>query len=92
VGKPPEQGYRATWSTFDNTTGSTTPIGSPTSGPGTEIPSSGALPSAPGAFVKIGIVAVGPVAKPWTEPVDVYFRRVATGWQLVGVDRMPSPQ
>lgn len=88
VAKAPGDGYRATWSTFNNNTGDVALIGSPTVGAATEIAAPAPLPTAGGAFIRIGIVAVGPVPEPWTQPVEVYFRRVGSGWKLVGVDRL----
>ena len=40
--------------------------------------------------MKVSVAAVGAEQPPWNQPVDVYFRRTASGWQLVGVDRLPS--
>ena len=47
------------------------------------------LPDTAGAFVKISIKANDEAHPAWARPVDVYFRRQAAGWQLVGVDRLP---
>jgi hypothetical protein len=90
VAQPPAEGYRATWSLFDNGTNGVTPIGAPTSARGPAIAAPAPLPSAAGAFVRIGIVALGAAPTSWAEPVDVYFRREATEWRLVGVDRLRS--
>jgi hypothetical protein len=43
-------------------------------------------------FLKIGILALRPAHESWSEPVDVYFRRTTSGWRLVGVERLRSPQ
>ena len=88
VAKVPGDGYRATWSTFDNNTGDVTLIGSQTTGASTEIAAPPSLPTADGAFIRVGIVTLGEVPEPWTQPVEVYFRRTGSGWKLVGVDRV----
>lgn len=89
VGSPPADGYRATWSRFDNLTDATTAIGSPTVGAGPEIGAPGSLPGDAGTYLKIAITARGTAPEPWTHPVEIYFRRAAGAWQLVGVDRQP---
>jgi hypothetical protein len=88
VAKAPGEGYRATWATFDNNTGDVTLIGSQTVGTTTEIAAPPSLPTADGAFIRVGIVTLGQVPEPWTQPVEVYFRRTGSGWKLVGVDRL----
>jgi hypothetical protein len=87
---PPAEGYRASWFTYDNATDAATPLGAPTSGPALEIAAPAPLPSSDAAFVKVSIVAVGASHEAWMRPVDVYFRRAGSNWQLVGVDRLPT--
>ncbi len=88
VAKPPAGGYMVQWSTFDNNTGTASAIGSPTAVSTTESRAPGALPGA--GFLKLGISAVQSEHASWATPVDVYFRRAAAGWSLVGVDRLPT--
>ena len=88
VAKPPAGGYMVQWSTFDNNTGTASAIGSPTAVSTTESRAPGALPGA--GFFKLGISAVQSEHASWATPVDVYFRRAAAGWSLVGVDRLPT--
>jgi hypothetical protein len=90
VGKPPANGYQAVWSAYDNTADTASAIGSPTATTGTDVQGPGGLPAAAGGFVKISVAGVGAEQAAWNQPVDVYFRRTAAGWQLVGVDRMPA--
>ena len=40
--------------------------------------------------MKVSIAAVGAANRRGTKPIDVYFRRTASGWQLVGLDRLPG--
>jgi hypothetical protein len=81
---PAPAGYRAAWSTFNNDTGQSSPIGStegatsPLSVPG--LPASG--------FIKVEISATGG-PEPWTKPISVYFRKKGADWQLVGLERLP---
>jgi hypothetical protein len=90
LAKAPTEGYEAEWSTFDNATGESQPIGptGTTHGDGTSIAAPRALPGTAGAYVKVSIRATELVHAPWTVPVDVYFRRQPAGWQLVGVERI----
>jgi hypothetical protein len=87
----PKGGYQATWHRFNNGTGETQPIGSATTSTQERLQPPGGLPAEAGAFVKVSIRAVDPPHAPWAQPVDVYFRRAASAWQLVGVERIPEP-
>ena len=48
------------------------------------------LPGDVGAFVRVDLSAVDPPHDSWTVPIEVYFRRTADGWKLVGLERMPA--
>jgi hypothetical protein len=90
-GAEPASGYIVSWSGFDNTSGTVTPLGMPTVTKDRRVQAPVALPSTAGAFVRVQIVAVSPNEPAWARPVDVYFRRSASGWTLVGVERVPAP-
>jgi hypothetical protein len=83
------EGYRAAWSMFDNTTGSTRRIGEST-GRTTRIVAPSELPSQAGTFVKIELSAIGGANESWQRPVHAYFRQAGGAWQLVGFERMPE--
>ena len=85
--KEPAKGYEAAWARFDNAANSATPIATST-GTGGSLRASGELPSAAGSYVKVSIKAVEAPHTSWSQPVDVYFRREASGWKLVGVERL----
>jgi hypothetical protein len=80
------RGYRAVWSTFDNTTGNTQVIGG-TSAETTRIEAPAGLPVMEGAFVKVELSATGAPVEAWKEPATAYFRRGPNGWKLVGFER-----
>ncbi len=86
----PRGGYEARWYRFDNPNGTATPIGSTTAPQGMKIQAPAGLPAANGEFVKVEVAAIDPPKTSWTVPVQVYFRRVAAGWKLVGLERMPD--
>jgi hypothetical protein len=85
---PAPDSYVAVWSTFDNATGTSNRIAE-TAGRDRLDPPSG-LPSAPGSYVKVTVSAVSKSHPAWVQPIEVYFRRIATGWKLVGLERMPN--
>ena len=86
-GTAPAKGYEAVWARFDNATGQATAIGTTTATEGrVQAPSD--VPSGSGSFVKVSIRALEAPHAPWTQPVDVYFRRDGGGWTLVGVERL----
>ncbi len=80
--------YVVEWLRFDNATGATTPIGT-TSAPGSPVAAPPGLPSEPGAFVRADISATGG-PESWAAPVHAYFRLAASGWTLVGFERVPA--
>jgi hypothetical protein len=81
--------YTATWYTFDNATGDSTRLGE-TSGDGARLQSPGRLPDATGAFVRVDIAADHAEHASWQRPVQTFFRRGASGWSLVGLERDPA--
>jgi hypothetical protein len=88
VAKAPAS-YEVAWHSFDNATGATKPIGARTTSSTPKVAAPAGLPSGAGDFIRADISATG--ADPeWAKPVHAYFRRSATGWQLVGFDRMPE--
>ena len=87
VATAPAGGYRASWARFDNATGETTPIGSETSTQTTSVGAPSGLPTTAGDFIRLQIRANESAPKEWTTPISVYFRRQASGWKLVGLER-----
>ena len=87
VAKAPTS-YEVAWHAFDNATGASKPIGAPASSSTSKVPAPAGLPTGAGGFIRADISAPG--ADPeWAKPVHAYFRRTASGWQLVGFDRVP---
>jgi hypothetical protein len=72
VGVEPVDGYAITWASFDNNTGASTPVDSPSAG---------------GPYLRARVAARGSVPERWAVPIEVYFRRTDSGWRLVGVER-----
>jgi hypothetical protein len=89
VASAPAAGYRASWALFDNTTGQSTPLATPTLVNGTTVAAPAALPSAPGSFVQVQIVANEPAPPSWLQPVTVHFAWTGSSWKLVGLERLP---
>ena len=81
--------YTVTWQRFDNATGALERIGE-TSGTAGGVAAPPALPSDAGAYLRVGIAAVGGAHPSWAVPVQAYFRRMSAGWKLVGFDRLPG--
>jgi hypothetical protein len=91
-GDAPARGYQAAWHRFDNNTSQAQAIGSPTAGSSERLQAPSDLPRADGTFIKVSVSAVEPPNAAWATPVDVYFRRIAGTWKLVGVERLPAAQ
>ncbi|OGD21496.1 MAG: hypothetical protein A2W03_12055 [Candidatus Aminicenantes bacterium RBG_16_63_16] len=83
------RGYRAIWSTFDNTTGATKLVGE-TSDVVSELCAPVGIPRTKGAFIKVDLSAMSS-HRSWAEPVSAYFRRGDGEWKLVGFDRNIGP-
>ena len=81
--------YTAVWSRFDNATATATRIADTTSKE-PKVAAPNGLPTAPDSFVKVALSAQSTSHPSWAKPIDVYFRRVGTGWKLVGLERMPA--
>jgi hypothetical protein len=82
-------GYLTRWSSVDNATGATTPLGdvwSTTNELGAPRP----IKPAPGRFLKIEISATGAANPSWAAPVHAYFRGGRDTWSLVGFEQMPE--
>ena len=84
----PVGGYKAAWHRFDNAAGTATVIGE-TASTTESLQAPAGLPSADGTFIKISVSGVDPAHPAWARAVDLYFKRTATGWTLVGLERHP---
>ena len=84
----PAGGYKAAWHRFDNAAGTATLLAE-TASPTERLQAPAGLPSDNGTFVKVSVSASDPGHTAWARPVDVYFKRTATGWTLVGLERHP---
>jgi hypothetical protein len=83
----PEGGYTAQFAAFDNMTNQTRPIATARTIEGDRIQAPAGLPGEDGAFVKIQVAALQPQYASWSVPIDVYFKREAGSWKLVGLER-----
>jgi hypothetical protein len=86
----PAGGYLVRWSRFDNATGQTTELAAPSVAARAPVPAPAGLPADVGSYLKAQVSAVQPAHAAWTTPVDVYFRRTAAAWTLVGLTRQPD--
>jgi hypothetical protein len=84
AGAPSE--YLTRWFTFDNATGESRPLGE-RRGSEPRLDAPAALPTAAGGYLRVEIAATHPEYPHWSRPVQAYFRREATGWTLVGLER-----
>jgi hypothetical protein len=89
VAAEPDQGYIVHWLAFDNTTDTSSVLGSPTATRNGQSRAPVALPSSPGSFVKVQVAAASHEHPSWAVPVEAFFRRSASGWTLIGLERLP---
>jgi len=85
----PPASYLARWFHFDNATGATRLIGE-TRGTGQSMMPPSGLPNRSGEFVEIDLSAESDSHPSWQQPIHIFFRRVASGWKLVGLERLPE--
>jgi hypothetical protein len=81
----PPQGYDVQWARFDNSTGTAV-----TAGPRRTLDAPRDTLPAPlreAAFVQAEIRTTHAGFPAWAAPVTAHFRRIAGGWQLVGLRR-----
>jgi hypothetical protein len=83
--------YRLQWSRYDNTTGAATAVGAPftTTTPAAQAPAELLSGAREGAYIQLEISAHHAQFPAWAAPVTVHFRRTASGWDLVGMTRLP---
>ncbi len=88
VASPPAS-YRLTWSRVDGATGDAigTAVEERVTQPAAAVPGT-VVSDIPGALVLLDLRADHPDFPVWQEPVRVYFRRTAGGWQTVGLERV----
>jgi hypothetical protein len=86
----PKGGYTAAFARFDNTARTSQPVGAAVTSMDERLQAPSDLPRGAGSYIKVSIAAVNPPHKSWATPVEVYFRGTASGWQLVGVERVPE--
>jgi hypothetical protein len=82
--------YEVAWFRFDNASRTATPIGDPMAASREEAKVPSGLPAAEGSFVRVDIQATGAPHASWARPVRAFFRRIGTGWKLVGFERLPD--
>jgi hypothetical protein len=83
---PAPGGYRARWARFDNQRQRATAVAETTAAQ-SRMPAPAGLPSAAGEYIQVELTATDPPRPAWAQPLTVYFRRVGTGWKLVGLER-----
>ena len=83
---PPARGYRAEWSTYDRAGEPLRSLGAATTSTTERMPPPAGLAAGAGSFVVVAVSLAQDASGPAPQPLDVYFRRTGSGWQLVGVE------
>jgi hypothetical protein len=74
------------WARYDNATGTTDPVGQPQTITERRVQAPAAVLTS--EFVQATLTGDHPTHPGWATPTSVVFRRMGSGWKLVGVDRM----
>jgi hypothetical protein len=82
--------YEVAWFSFDNATGTSTPLGAATTSAREAADAPAGLRSEEGSFVVAEIKALDSARPSWATPVRATFRREPAGWKLVGFERLPD--
>lgn len=81
--------YTVEWSAFDNAAGTHAPAGGEQTVTERKAQAPAALLQEQTEFVSARVRAFHPDRPAWAQPVQIYFRRAASGWKLVGLERNP---
>ena len=79
----------AVWHVFDNATGAARRFAE-TASRETRMQAPPELPLIQGTFIRVDLHAASVEQPAWARPIQVYFKKLASGWKLVGLDRMPE--
>jgi hypothetical protein len=82
--------YRASWFRFDNATGERQSLSETQSRTTTIEAPPGVLPTTSGSFIGADVAVESEGHPTWRRPVRMYFRRSASAWTLVGLERLPE--
>jgi hypothetical protein len=82
------RGYTVGWSSFDNATGTATPVGDPQVVTERRAQAPAAVLSA--EFVQATLTGDHPTHPGWAIPTTLTFKRAGGSWRLVGVDRQSA--
>jgi hypothetical protein len=86
----PADEYRVQWARFDNATGaSSDAVETVVRQPRAPVPAAFSGAGAP-AFLEVRVSAIHAGFPSWARPVATHFRRVGSGWKLVGLTRLPE--
>jgi hypothetical protein len=80
--------YRIQWFQFDNTGGTVEPIGGIVTAGSQRVPVPDDLRIG-AEFIGADVAAIHAQHPAWQRPVRVLFHRIADGWKLVGLERLP---
>ncbi len=88
VARAPRE-YQASWFVYHNAERVAASIGR-SRGTDTTLQAPEALATVKAEFIKVELSATSEQHSAWASPVDVYFKRTDSGWQMVGFERMPD--
>ncbi len=83
------ESYTAVWHVFDNATGSSRRFAE-TASKNMTMQAPPELPLIQGTFIRVDLHAASAEQAAWARPIQAYFKKLASGWKLVGLDRMPE--
>jgi hypothetical protein len=81
--------YTIEWSAFDNATDSHSVVGTVQEVTGRRARAPQALLNSASEYISASVRGFHPDRPAWAQPVQLYFRRAASGWTLVGLERQP---
>ena len=83
------ESYTAVWHVFDNATGAARRVAE-TASREMRMQAPPELPLIQGAFVRVDLHAASAEHPVWARPIQAYFKKLPSGWKLVGLERIPE--